>query len=752
MLIAATRIATWPSLLLIFSFGCGSPASPPVTQTGSTKATVSTDAPTSKASSNTETSRNPRRQEVKTPVTHISQPTTEQLARWKPIAYEPLELLACRESAESGFVSFMSAAKDEKHYLLCGTNLTLWSVDGTKPDHVFLEAMTKEEVRLRSFAVSPVGNWCVVGDASGLLRTFDIAGRKPIASRETGANAVAYLAISPDGKEIATIPYDREVTIWDSATLTKKTSFDVDTRGVENLTYIGAQTLLAAGESMSSWDTASGEKIKEYPSGRYQFAIGLSPNGRELIVKDEDQLRRWNLALDQASGEFYGGFASNEAIQFTSDGTQMATANSNLIRIWDAASGQLLQVIDAAGTAVSDISWIPNTRLLVVATDMGRTRIWGPVEEGAKFGLTPLHARLSAPDDSPEIPAAVSQNLTIMDLRLLAKPPQSKPQTDMFHSISYQAPVAKAEAETFYRYILDEQGWEETTDPQSPDALRFEHGGFVLSLAMYPSTATETYVNVTFLGNYDLRQTPRIEGVPTEIVFQGESSVIYKAKAILPRIETELLRILHAAGWTAVVRLNASQSEEANRRDLQFVQNGSVLRVSIQQDKDDPTQYVIQYGHSLTLHALPVPRDAGLMEWDDHLEPQMVANTCMSLTEVTAFYDARMQAQGWLPRTAGRRVDDELCYLPYVREQRDVTIALELLPEGLVRVRAGKYSDHSWQRAEAQDEPGAESESEQAIDGLEAADLPILHAANEPVYESGTSEVSFQLKQVSLKE
>jgi hypothetical protein len=273
-----------------------------------------------------------------------------------------------------------------------------------------------------------------------------------------------------------------------------------------------------------------------------------------------------------------------------------------------------------------------------------------------------------------------------------------------------------------------------------------------LNISPFGEKPTETSISVSLLGNYDLRKTPKLTEFLKETTHEGDTSVIYKVKASLLHIETELLRQLHAAGWTNVVRLNRSRSEKPDWRDFEFVKNGTVLSATVQRDKDDATLFVVSYGQSLSLHSLPVPSDAGLMEWDNYQETQMVANTSLSMEEATGFYEDAMKKQGWVPRKQGRRIDKDVVYLPYYCGQQDVTIALEKIADGLVRIRAGKYSEKSWQQPEGNVAASTTAAKPSQVAGIEAADLPILHAHGAPTYKAGEGEIRFELEKISLKE
>ncbi len=694
-------------------------------------------------------------QEPEKPTTPpVVKPTAEQLARWKVDPFEPFQLLAVRDHSASGLITFIAPTEDNSHVILGGTRLALWSIDGEQSVHDFVEATTDDEERLLCFAMAPQGNWCVTGDASGRLRKFDIGERKELLSKLTNTNAVVKLAISPDGKEIATIPFTSDVIIWDADTLEKKTSFSLDTRDVKHLQFLAPQVLLAAGETLSTWDSSSGTKLKTFPSGRYQTAIALSKDGKELIFGAEDYLHRWDIESHSPTGEYRGVPYRDPDVEFTTDGTLLAVASGDAVRILDVATGRLLQIIDAAGSTISDVSWMNDKPVLIVANDAGKTRIWGRSGDAVAMGNHESPNNSGSANSTPQVPATVFENLAILDLRVLPKLPDSKPQSDEFHAISYATPVDAEEVKAFYRHILSERGWSEVVEQSSQYGLMFQKSGFYLSLSSYGDKPTETYVSSALLGNYDLRQVPRLDTFIKEKTFAGPTTVIDKVSANLLQIETELLKKFHEAGWTAIVRLNRSQNETNDGRDFEFVKNGAVIRIMVLRDQVNPQLFNINYTQSLTLHSLPVPPDVGLMEWDDFSEARLVADTTMNMEEATRFFDEEMPKHGWTPRPSGRRVDKEVAYLPFYWGQRDVTIGLEPAAGGKVRIRAGRYSDKSMSQLSDEsnsnsDQQAAGAQSEPAV-GLEAADLPILHALGEPTYRSNEGEVSVELEKTPL--
>jgi hypothetical protein len=216
--------------------------------------------------------------------------------------------------------------------------------------------------------------------------------------------------------------------------------------------------------------------------------------------------------------------------------------------------------------------------------------------------------------------------------------------------------------------------------------------------------------------------------------------VMVKAKADIIQIETALLAKMQAAGWTPYSRLNASHREEADSRNLEFLQNGMTLRASISRMPAEPSSFMIQYSGSPALRSIPIPKDSSYVEFDGSTQPMLVATTAMSLSETRDFYDKELIHQGWIVRELGRILKDDRNWLTYIQGQTDLTIGLDVLPNGRTRIKVGKgLENSSWQLAK----PTAESESKGTKTGMEAADFPILNSLKSAKYDSTEKSIEF---------
>ena len=648
-----------------------------------------------------------------------------QQALWKQPAYEPLQLLALRQSASVGFVTCMEHSPDGKYFVLAGTKVTLWSLTSAEPEHVFLDLLGDgKDKTIRSLAISPDGKWVAAGDSEGTLRIWDLAERKERTAKKLYSTGIAQIAFSPDSQELATTTYTSEVTIWAAVTLEQKNQFKVEA-GLKQILYMAQNLLVAAAEKTIVWNVSEGKLSKTLSPGRYNASLARSKDGKWFAFGDKEGLRLWDVSKSAIASTYLGAAAGQSRVEFSTDGKLLAIYTGSRLSIVDVARNDVVQVMDSTGLATVGMSWLPGFDALLIAKVDGTVRFWGNSKCSESLATKPLHKATPIPDSSAKSPASPVQLLQAIDLRSLPKLPGAVPQLNSETSLSYESAASIADSMLFQRYTLGGLGWSELPpNPSTPNYLQFEKNGLKVMVSLN-AMGKGTNVSLVNLGNYDLRLAPRCDVAPIEIVFENENTLLYKTKAELLTIEINLLRKMQEAGWTAYSRLNSSHNEEADSRQMEFVQNGMVLNVSIRKFPPDLDRFNLSYSASTTIHSIPIPKDSGFVEFSSATEPLLVANTTMNLVQTREFYDREMQVQGWLPRKLGKTTKDEYESLPYFRGQQDITIGLVKHTEDFgTRIQVGTgFENSSWQLSKSKEL----SNPDKPIPGIEAADFPILN-------------------------
>jgi WD40 repeat protein len=676
----------------------------------------------------------------------IPEPTAEQLARWTPPAFAPLELLALREWKKTSFTSHIAAAPNNR-LLVVGSRVLLWSLTGDDPEHVYLDLTAEDHDRdLTALAVAPDGAWFAVGDSNGMLRIFSLAGRSELFANKIYGAGVQHVAISPDGEELATIAYDGVVTLW-TANLKEKSKFKVDSSGVERIEYVAPNLLAAAGENSSLWNTSTGAKVRELSPGRYNFALARTPDGHHFIHGAEDSLQIWNTGLATPKPETLRGVAGNVRLAVSPDGKLLATTNGTSVALWSLAERRCLQVIDGFGSIIVGVAWLQGSNLLAIASDSGLTRIWGTADQGATVGLKPLYAQVAKLDPKSRNPATPPQLEQMIDWHKFPMPPDFTGSSVGVTDLNGKAPMTIDELRSFYGHFLMKAGWRATTDANNPTSISFDKDGASIYASFYDAGDGQTTIFLHHAGNYDLRWTPKFDGAPVKVIYESATTSSYRTKADLLTLESWLLENLPKAGWTAYARLNTSHSEQPDARDLEFINNGATLHVSIGKFPDDtPDSHTIGYSLFPNNSWAPVPPDSGFVEFDGSTAPKLFAITAMNLDQAREFYERELAALGWLPAPFGRTLKPEHNWLSYLRGQCDMTVGLVKQPDGRTLVRIGDAVGSLWEQSQPKEDDQAEAEVDDAApSGLEAADFPVLNESKSAKYDElgNTIELEF---------
>lgn len=687
-------------------------------------------------------------------------PSTEQLEKWGVPPDPALQLLACYDFDDL-FVQDMAVSPDGKRFVLAGTKLTLWTVGQSQPDVDLVAKYTDEadvERPLLSVGISPDGEWLAAGDKRGKLRVWKLTDLSEAYVIPAHDGRLTELAISPDSKSIATTSYSGEVRVWQLADGKKLKSLKVDKQEVAALAFLSETRLATAGREVQIWDIESGEKVTTVSTDRVANPIlGMSRDRKSLLHTDgEGRTQAWDVENSKGMGPALGG-AGVGLVEFSTDGKRIATYDSNAtIRVWNAASRSVTQVIDADGDRTAAIQWLPESGALLVASETGRVRLWGTPETATALAITPptppkLRETGTAAKRS-DTPALFQQ---VIDVRSFPRLPRAWPGYGYGGMESYTAPASQAEAELFYRHHLGAAGWLEADQPDPfVPGMNFQKDGYSLNVSFAPpSVAVEgrekdLQINLRFGGNYDARWLPRIEPVAAPGTFASPYFLMYRSKSDLMELEVALLKQLREACWTAFSRLTTSHAEEPTSRMLTLLQGGSVLNVNLGYPADSKSEVVVQASVNVVRKTLPLPPDAGWIEFDESTQLRFLANTQLSLRETIDFFDKEMALDGWQAREAGRVFDEskERAFLPYIREQQDVRLRLVALPDGRTRILAGEAEDTSWQ---VKNETAATAEKPaQEKPGIEAADFVLPKGATAVKFDVDDKQIEFDLADV----
>jgi WD40 repeat protein len=685
-------------------------------------------------------------------------PSAEQLAKWQIPATPDLQLLACVDEFHDSFVRCLAAAPDGKRFIAGGTKLTLWNVKDSQPLLDLIASLKEKQIQrpILCADISSDGVFVAAGDSDGTvcIRNLDPDGEPRTLRAHEGH--VSHLAISPDSTRLATTSFSGDVRIWQSSDGSKVRSLKVGDQELAGLTFLSDTLLATAGRETAVWNIESGDKVATLSTGLVRSpGLAVDRDRHWLAFADGDEhMKLWDVEKQSVGGPVLHG-AGVAAIDFSADGKRLATCSGiSSIQIWDLATGNIVQEIAADGGRTTALRWLPGVEALLAATESGRVRIWGTPESARLLELQPL----AQPELRPIAATArrsysTAQFERIVDVHSLPRLPNAIPGWSSDGMTAYNAPASQAEAELFYRYVLERAGWTESDPDPSYPGLNFQKEGCWLSVSIDPASETsgpnstirkgDLQIRLQFSSNYDVRWLPKVSEVPSNSTFSSHSLVIYRTRAEVTDVEVSLLKTLREAGWTPYTRLGVSSArEEPDSRTLSLIQAGSELHVSIQPDVTVPGELSVTLGVHMLRNSLPIPSDSSWVEFDKSVELQFVAHTKANLQQTVDFYDREMALDGWMARPAGRQVDekDGKAWLPFIRGQHDVLIRLESQADDVTRILVGNYDRFSWQLA-----PPAAAAAPADQPGIEAADFELPKGATDVKYDVDEKQIEFEV-------
>ncbi len=245
----------------------------------------------------------------------------------------------------------------------------------------------------KCMAISPDGRWIASGHFDGKVVLWDVQTQERVRVLQGDSSAdstVRHLAFSHDNRWLAASAGRNGVNVWQVVDGRLWRTISVHQDRVRAVSFSPRSNLLAvalANRSVRIWDLSADSEPVNIDAARQvkncQWSgLVFSPNGEHIAAAARDESARvWNAATgDQILSLHHG--ASNPALAYSPNGRRIASISRSVIKLWDAESGRALHTSNGTPEFGRTIAFDPTGKRLALATrhltthNRGEAVIW----------------------------------------------------------------------------------------------------------------------------------------------------------------------------------------------------------------------------------------------------------------------------------------------------------------------------------------------------------------------------------------
>ncbi|WP_392532008.1 NB-ARC domain-containing protein [Nostoc sp. C117] len=198
----------------------------------------------------------------------------------------------------------------------------------------------------------------------------------------TSLKSIFSLALSPDGKLLATGDIDGQIHLWQMADGKNLLTFKAHDSWVWTIAFSpDGQTLASGGHHgfVKLWDTQTGDCLKtlEKHTG-IVWSVSFSPDGQTLASGSQDtSIRLWNVALGKCLKVLHGHTGWVCSIRFNPDGSILASgSNDSDIRLWNVSTGICIKTLQGHVAKVCSVCFSPDGKTLASGSSDHSLQLW----------------------------------------------------------------------------------------------------------------------------------------------------------------------------------------------------------------------------------------------------------------------------------------------------------------------------------------------------------------------------------------
>ncbi|MEB3826975.1 WD40 repeat domain-containing protein [Phormidium sp. CCY1219] len=232
-------------------------------------------------------------------------------------------------------------------------------------------------------AISPNGKLIASGDRDDTVRLWHLQTGEPVDSfnGEDWFASVNALCFSPDGATLACAIGDT-ITLWKWQEKREAASFSGQLGSIYAVVFLHHSPQMISGDGNSAikvWNLENRQGIRTLTGHQaVVYALAVSPDDRLLISGSEDKtVKIWQLETGTEIHNLSGHSAPVYSLAMSPDGNIFASGSADgTIKIWNLKTGEELNTLEGHSEAVNAIAFHPDGETLLSASHDKTLKVW----------------------------------------------------------------------------------------------------------------------------------------------------------------------------------------------------------------------------------------------------------------------------------------------------------------------------------------------------------------------------------------
>jgi len=261
---------------------------------------------------------------------------------------------------------------------------------------------------VNTIALSPDGRALASGSDDHNVILWNVARRTQLATLSGHTGPVSNVVFSPDGHTLASASGDKTIILWDVARRTRLDTLSGHAGGVVSVAFSPDGHTLASGSEdhkVFLWDVARRRRLATL-SGHTNsvFDVAFSPDGHTLASGGyDDKVFLWDVARRRRLATLSGHTNTVFDVAFSPDGHTLASAShDDKVILWNVARRTRLATLSANTGGVFAVAFSPHPGLLASGGVNGKITLWDVTRRSPRTTLAGHTSAVASLTFSPD--------------------------------------------------------------------------------------------------------------------------------------------------------------------------------------------------------------------------------------------------------------------------------------------------------------------------------------------------------------